>query len=158
MIHWPEDMDPEGAALHTANRLSIDSPIEIIWAWLVRAGLWSSWYSNCKRLRFESGSGPDLGPGSDFSWVTFGVRVRTRVEEFEAPTRLGWRGTGLGASGYHAWLLEPTASGCHVVTEEVQRGLVPSLGRGLIRLGLLHYHQGWLEGLARVASTGEPPD
>jgi hypothetical protein len=32
-----------------------------------------------------------------------------------------------------------------------QRGIVPSLGRWLLRRGLLTQHQHWLEGVARMA-------
>lgn len=157
-IRWPAGFEPSSCPVHTVNELTIDAPIEAAWAWLVRAGRWSEWYSNCKRLRFESGSGPDLALATRFTWVTFGVRVDTTVREFEPPQRLAWEGRGLGARGYHAWLLRPTGRGCHVVTEEVQAGLAPSLARVGIRRGLLHYHQRWLEGLARRAEGGPPAD
>jgi hypothetical protein len=56
----------------------------------------------------------------------------------------------------HTWLICPTPQGCTVITEEVQAGLVPSLGRLYLRRGLQQWHQRWLEGLAaRAASHGK---
>ena len=47
-------------------------------------------------------------------------------------------------------------AGCRVITEETQRGFLPSLGRLYIRGALHRNHQAWLEGLARMAATGVP--
>jgi hypothetical protein len=107
-------------------------------------------------LQFESGEGPDLALGTRFSWTTLGVRVHTVVEECEPPYRLAWRGGGAGSTGYHGWVIEPRASGCLIVTEESQRGLVSSLGRVFLRRALLHVHQQWLAGLAMKARQGLP--
>jgi hypothetical protein len=82
-----------------------------------------------------------------FTWTTFGIRVRTRVEVFEAGRALAWRGDQRIGHGMHTWSLEPIGSRCRVVTEEVQRGFLPSLGRWYIRAGLRKWHQRWLEGL-----------
>jgi hypothetical protein len=84
------------------------------------------------------------------------VRVETTVTECMAPERLAWRGKTFGGTGYHGWVIQRTAGGCRVITEETQRGIVPSLGRWFLRRGLLRQHQKWLEGLARVAARGVP--
>jgi uncharacterized protein YndB with AHSA1/START domain len=157
-IRWPPDLLPAESPVHTRNELRIRADPSVVWAWLVRAQEWPRWYSNCKDVRFQFKPGPDLAMGTRFSWTTFGVRVDTTVQEFVAPRRLAWRGSGLGACGYHAWVLEPLDGGCHVITEETQAGLVPSLARAFLRRGLLREHQSWLEGLARVARGGLPPD
>ena len=128
-----------------------------MWAWLVRAARWSEHYENCKRLTFEdAGAGPDLTLGARFSWVTFGARVKTVVEELEAPSRLAWSGGALGMSAYHAWLIEPREAGCWILTEETQRGLLPRLGRALLRPRMHAWHQRWLEGLVERARSGPP--
>jgi len=157
-LGWPAGLHPDEAPVYTRNALDISAPPGIVWTWLVRAARWPEWYGNCKNLKFVSEPGPDLKPGTVFEWTTFGVRVRTRVEEFEPPSRLAWLGTGPGARGYHGWLIERTGEGCRVVTEETQRGIVPSLGRWFLQRALLRQHQIWLEGLARLARSGPPPE
>lgn len=158
-INWPPGLQPGDTPIYTYNELTIAEPPAVVWAWLIRAAWWPRWYGNCQDVRFISGDGPDLTPGMVFSWKTFGLRVETVVKEFVPGERLAWYGTGLlGARGYHAWVIEPTASGCHVITEETQRGLVPSLGRLYLRRGLLREHQHWLEGLAKMAQRGLPSD
>lgn len=156
VVRWPAGAEPEGAAIYASNELEMPVSPEALWPWLVRATLWPSFYSNARRVRLEGG-GSDLAKGTRFRWVTFGVPVATVIEEFEPCERLAWSGSGLGARGYHGWVIEPTAGGCKVVTEETQRGFVPSIGRFLLRPGLLHFHQRWLEGLERAAKTGLPP-
>ncbi len=156
MIDWPPDLSPGRAHIHARNELFTDVPRERIWPWLVRAARWHELYANCHRLRFVGEPGPDLRPGTRFSWWTFGVPVTTVVRYLVPGERLGWRGEGLGASGYHAWSLEPHAGGTHFVTEETQRGLAPRLLRAALRPGLLHFHQQWLEGLVRAARLGHP--
>ena len=153
---WPADSRPDGAPVYTYNAIDVAAPPERVWAWLVRATAWPSYYDNASNVRFVDGGGPDLAPGTRFTWTTFNVRVDTLVTEFEPCSRLAWRGKTLGGSGYHGWVIEPTGQGCHVITEETQRGIVPSLGRWFLRPGLLGQHQRWLEGLARVASAGMP--
>jgi hypothetical protein len=86
-----------------------------------------------------------------------GVPVETTVEECDPPHRLAWSGTGLGAAAYHSWDIEPTPSGCRVVTEETQRGVTPSLLRVVLRPLLRFTQVRWLEALARIAVEGPPP-
>ena len=157
-VLWPDDARPEGAAIHAVNVVDAAVTREAVWPWLVRAARWSEWYDNCRDLRFESGDGPDLRLGSRFTWRTFGVPVSTVVTELVPHQRLAWSGRGLGATGHHAWIIERTDQGVRLITEETQRGLIPRLGRPLLRRGLLRWHQRWLEGLVRMARLGSPED
>jgi hypothetical protein len=43
-----------------------------------------------------------------------------------------------------------------VITEETQVGPLTTVGRWYLRRGLLREHQNWLEGLSRMAQTGDP--
>ena len=104
-----------------------------MWAWLVRPDRWDVFYANAWRVLPLDGPWPVLGLGSRFRWITFGAPVTTEITEFEAPHRLGWTGTGLGAVGHHAWLIEPTGAGCRIVTEQ------------------------WVDAAARIAESGLEP-
>ncbi len=155
-LSWPAGLHPDETPVYTLNALDIPAPAEHVWAWLIRAARWPEWYGNCGNVRFLSGAAPDLAAGTEWGWTTFGVPVRTTVTEFEPPARLAWLGGALGAQGYHGWLIERTGAGCRVVTEETQRGFVPSIARWYLRRGLLREHQNWLEGLSRMARSGSP--
>jgi hypothetical protein len=156
LTRWPAGSGPDGAPVYTYNELDVAAPPERVWAWLVRATAWPSYYDNASNVRFVDGGGPDLALGARFTWTTFNVTVDTTVTECEPHARLAWRAKTFGGGGYHGWVIVPSASGCRVVTEETQRGIVPSVGRWFLRRGLLTQHQRWLEGLARVAPGGMP--
>lgn len=153
-VTWPKDLNPDTAPVHTVNILEMRATPEQVWQPLIRATEWSKWYGNCKKLRFDNHEGPDLQMGTRFNWVTFHVRVHTEVTEFEPHRLLAWRGHAPGGEGYHSWLIEPTPAGCRVITEEVQQGLLPKLGKWYLKPGLLKQHQRWLEGLEQRALEG----
>jgi hypothetical protein len=152
---WPDRQRPDRCPVSSHNERLIAAPSDHVWAWLVRAPRWPTFYANAQRVEIEGG-GDALTAGATFRWTTFHLRVRTTVQEFEPGRRLAWFGTGYGSAGYHTWTLEPVGEHCRVVTEETQRGLLPSLGRLYIRGALHRQHAAWLEGLARVAEGGLP--
>jgi uncharacterized protein YndB with AHSA1/START domain len=156
-IRWPEEHRPGRTAIHVRNEISMPAPPRAVWAWLVRAELWPRWYPNSHRVRIVSGPRPDLGLGSRFRWWTFGVAIDSTVAEVVPRERLAWTARGAGVRAYHAWLLRPAGSGCHVLTEETQSGWAARLG-GLLMPNRMHRgHQLWLETLARQAAGGPPP-
>ncbi|MGA7807667.1 hypothetical protein [Bradyrhizobium sp.] len=63
-----------------------------------------------------------------------------------------WSAKGpAGTSGSHAWYIEPTPGGCHVITEEAQRGLLLFLIGARTRATLRNSHQEWLRALKELA-------
>lgn len=156
-MQWPSGMQPEESTVHARNELVIPAAPDRVWRWLCRAGRWPEWYGNCGWIRFRDHAGPDLGPGVMFVWKTFGVRVRSKVKVFEPTVELGWDATAFGLEAYHGWRFEPDGDGqTRVITEETQVGPFTKVGRWYLRRGLLREHQNWLEGLSRVAQTGDP--
>jgi hypothetical protein len=154
---WPEEARPERSPVYSRHEVAIAAPAAQVFAWLVRAERWPEWYDQCSRVAIIRGPRPDLGIGSHFRWAVLGVSVATTVEECEPPFRLAWSGTGLGAAAYHSWDIEPTATGCRVITEETQRGVVPSIARVVLRPLLRFTQVRWLDALAGIAVTGPPP-
>jgi hypothetical protein len=148
-VRFPAAFDPTRAPIHTLDVLELPSSVEAVWARLIRAAQWSSWYANCRDLHFDPATpGPDLQLGTRFDWITFGVRVHTVVTEFEPLERLAWTGRALGGAGHHGWVLERLGPArCVVVTEEVQRGPLPWFGRAILRPRLHAWHRRWLRGL-----------
>ena len=130
---------------------------EAVWAWLIRAQLWPTWYPNSADIQFLSGNPPDLALDTRFRWKTFGVTIESTVLEFVPYQRLGWDAHGSGLEAYHAWLIQKTEGGCNVLTEEVQHGGLARLSRGLRPNHMEGKHQLWLEGLQKKATAGLPP-
>ena len=157
-IRWPAAYLPQSAPVFVHNEIVIAAPAEVVWAWLLRAELWPAWYANASDIHFLSHAAPDLRNRSRFRWKTFGLRLTSKVLEFDPPYRLAWDAHGIGVEAFHAWLLTPLADGStHVLTEEVQHGWLARLGQRLNPTRTQGQHQLWLEGLARQAETGMPP-
>jgi len=135
--------------------MTIAAPVERVWRWLIRAARWPQWYSNSRNVIFLSGSPPDLAPGAELQWKTFGATIRSRVIVFEPTHELGWDARGI-LRAYHGWTLEAHHDGCRVVTEECQNGILPALACWYLRPMLLRGHQNWLESLRRAAEGGDP--
>ncbi|HKM91091.1 MAG TPA: SRPBCC domain-containing protein [Candidatus Acidoferrales bacterium] len=156
-IRWPEEFDPTRSPVFVSNELDIAASPEAVWAWLVRAELWPTWYTNSRNVRILEGPRPDLAPGTRFRWWTFGVRIESVVREFEPCERLAWHARAPGIRAYHAWLLIRTDSGCHVLTEETQHGSLARLGKLFLPNRMYRGHQCWLERLEQKARGGLPP-
>ncbi|MCI4066764.1 SRPBCC family protein [Micromonospora sp. R77] len=143
---WPRGLEPERTPVHVRNEAWVPLPPEAVWARLVDAVAWPSWYANAHRVVVVDAAA--LGPGVRFRWTTLHVRVSCVVDRWEPGRLLGWTGRALGSSGHHRWVLTPLDGGTRVVTEETQAGPVPRLaGRWLTR-SLLRWHQRWLDGIA----------
>ena len=157
-IRWPEAYLPQSAPVFVRNEIVVAAAPEVVWAWLLRAELWPTWYSNAADIHFLSHAAPDLRNRSRFRWKTFGLRLTSKVLEFDPPQRLAWDAHGLGVDAFHAWLLTPLADGStHVLTEEVQHGWLAKLGHRLNSTRIETGHRRWLEALARQAEAGLPP-
>ena len=90
-----------------------------------------------------------------FRFKTIGNYFEPDIDIFEPYQMLVWSAKGpLETNGAHAWYIESTPSGCHVVTEEVQNGLLLLLVGNRIRDTLLDAHQEWLDALKRLAEKG----
>jgi len=153
-ILWPTDVAPSVTSVHAKNELETELSPERIWPWLIHARRWPEFYADASRVRT---SAPEPVLGMEFTWRTLGTRVTTVIEELVPNERLAWRGTGpLWSRGYHAWVFTRRGGGTHIVTEENQRGLLPSLFRSRLEKRLHDCHQRWLVGLVRAASLGDP--
>jgi hypothetical protein len=122
MIHWPERYDPARTPVHVRNEFDTRAAPALVWAWLVRAAMGPSWYPNSRDVRLDGGSSVDLSLARSFTWRTFGVSIRSTVLEDAPPEHIAWNALGLGVDAYHAWLITPTLTGSHLLTEETQCG------------------------------------
>jgi uncharacterized protein YndB with AHSA1/START domain len=154
-IDWPAKMTPRECPVYVRNEITVAAPPAEVWQRLVRAQQWPDWFSRAKKVRMLEG-GPDLAVGARVRWHMLGADIAVTVRRAEATRRLDWEGGAAGVHAYHAWLLEPVAGGTRIVTEETERGPLPSLLRWYLRGALHRAHQEWLESLARVAAAPPP--
>ena len=155
MINWPERFDPKSAPVYAHNELEMSVTPKQVWPWLIRAKLWPTWYSNSRDVVIEGG-GESLALGTTFRWKTFGARPLSKVTEFVPNERISWTGKATGIDIYHAWLIEPKPTGCHVTSDETQHGFLARLSNSLRPGNMERYHQVWLENL-EVKAKGGPP-
>jgi uncharacterized protein YndB with AHSA1/START domain len=156
-VRWPDYYNPRNSPVHVRNELDMAAAPERVWAWLIRATLWPTWYVNSANVEILEGEGPDLRKGTRFRWRTFGLTVLSRVLEYAPRERIAWDAQASGLDAYHAWVLQPSGLGCRVLTEESQHGWVARLGRLFMPGRMYKFHQKWLEGLAAKAHAGLPP-
>ena len=145
-IRWPRGFEPASSPVHVINRLDTETAPDSVWARLIHASGWPAIYANAGNVKVEGGG--NLFAGARFTWKTFGIALESEVKEFVPETRIAWLATGIGVQAYHAWLITPTATGCTILTEETQHGLVARSGRLIFPNRMGRWHQKWLEALA----------
>ena len=84
--------------------------------------------------------------------------ITSTVREYVPGERIAWDAHAFGIDVYHAWVLQPSVHGCHVLTEETQHGWLARLGKLFMPNRMYTFHQLWLEELATKARAGLPPD
>ena len=152
-IVWPRNHSPASAAVFAHNNVEIDAPSQKVWALLIDCVAWPRWYKRCSDVSILKG-GPRLEAGSRFRFRTLRTYFEPDIVTFDACRMLVWSAKGpLGTNGSHAWHIEPTASGCRVVTEEVQTGLLLRLVGGRLRGHLVASHEDWVQSLKQLAEA-----
>ena len=103
-IHWPDGFHPEQADLFAHNEIVVHASCEKVFANIVDAQAWPSWYPNSHNVKLLNSPDGKLHEGARFSWDTFGVHIESRVHEFVPGSRIGWFGDGTGMNAYHTFL------------------------------------------------------
>ena len=156
-VSWPPDYDPKISAIYALNDIDVQAPPEVVWRLLVEAAHWARYFPAENQVELLGGEA-ELALGTHWTRVTVGFPMSLVVTEYEPFRRLAWSttvdGDATGSSAYHGWVITPTETGCHVLTEETQQGafFLEELGRK--HPGALYrYHQEWVECLARAAEA-----
>jgi uncharacterized protein YndB with AHSA1/START domain len=121
LIHWPSGLEPRNVDVFVHNEGWINAPADVVWANLIDATQWPSWYSNAVDVRI-AGDHPKLAQGVSFKWTTFGFPIESAVDAFEPDREIGWTVNTPDFRVHHAWVLLPERGGTRVITEETQKG------------------------------------
>lgn len=157
-VIWPPEYDPKLSPIYALNDVDVEAPPEVVWRLLVEATRWSSYFSPENQVSMPGGEA-ELQLGTRFSRMTIGFRMFPVVTEYVPGRRLAWsttvEGDATGSTAYHGWVITPTETGCHVLSEETQQGpwFLEQLGHKHPG-GLYRYHQDWVEGLKQAAEAG----
>jgi uncharacterized protein YndB with AHSA1/START domain len=121
LIHWPQSLEPRNVDVFVHNEGWINAPPEIVWANLIDATQWPSWYSNSADVQIDADQ-QKLAKGVTFHWKTFGFAIVSTVDVFEPNREIGWSVGSPTFRVHHAWVLVPERGGTRVITEEAQKG------------------------------------
>ncbi len=152
---WPAGFEPDVAALYVRNERTMHAPIESVWAWLVAAPRWNSWFPNAKNVKLPAGA-TTLVAGMPFTWSQTGIALRTEIREFEPRKRIAWYAESPLIKAYHTWDLQTAGDVTRVITDETQNGVMPVLVKPILKPRMLAVHDKWLELLERQAANGSP--
>lgn len=156
-VIWPERYDPRTSAIYALNDVDVRAPPALVWKLLVDAEHWSRYFPAEDQVRILSGES-ELTLGTRYHRITVGYPMSLVVTECVPNHRLAWAttvdGDTTGSSAYHGWVITPTDTGCHLLTEETQQGefFLEVIGRQYPG-ALYRYHQDWVERLARAAEA-----
>jgi uncharacterized protein YndB with AHSA1/START domain len=156
-VIWPKEFDPNISPIYALNDVDVKAPPEVVWKLLIDAENWSNYFAPENQVRIF-GEHRELALGTEYDRVTVGYLMHLVVTEFEPRRRLAWKtvvdGDDTYSTAYHGWVITPTETGCHVLTEETQQGpwFLEVLGHQHPG-GLYRYHQQWVEDLARAAEA-----
>lgn len=115
----------ESAPVVARASVSVDAPLERVWATLSNIDEWPDWNPDVASAELH---GP-LEPGSEFTWKAGPGRIRSTLTRVDGPTDIAWTGRTMGIRAAHVYHLEEGDSGVTIQTEESWRGLLPRLLR-----------------------------
>lgn len=146
-IQWPEEFDPSKAAFFVHNQIDISATPEVVWNIITDVSAWPEWYSGASNVSILRPGTGRVGPDSVVSWRTMGLNFDSEAHEFEPPARFAWGSRKAVISGYHAWLIIPTAEGCRVITDGAFRGPLAIMQGTFVPNKLHGLHQEFLDKL-----------
>jgi hypothetical protein len=162
-IKWPTNYEPARSKFYVENQIEINASPERVWAELIDALRWESYYTGAQGVSLEDTTQRTLQANSVLNWKTMGLQFRSTVKEYEPNRLLAWESVKKSIQGYHVWLIEPTPTGCRVITAESQNGWLTFLEKTFQGKKLKQLHDVWLAGLkqraeapARPAATNVP--
>jgi uncharacterized protein YndB with AHSA1/START domain len=120
---------PASAKVRSQATITINAPIETVWALVVDVDRWPRWNKAVQTAHLE---GP-VARGSVFDWKSGGMGIRSTFQDIAPMERLSWTGRTLGTSAIHAWTFRTTDKGVVVTTTESFDGWLPAILPGTMR-------------------------
>jgi uncharacterized protein YndB with AHSA1/START domain len=148
-INWPTEYEPTKSKFYVHNEIEINAKPEIVWAYLIDALKWQSWYKGAKNVTFTNQADTVLNANSIFNWETMGLKFQSTIKQFEPNRLLAWESKKKSIQGFHVWLIIPTEKGCKVITDESQNGWLTFFEKTFQGKKLKKLHDVWLTELKK---------
>jgi uncharacterized protein YndB with AHSA1/START domain len=152
-INWPSEYEPAKSKFYVHNEIEINAKPEIVWAYLIDALKWQSWYKGAKKVLFTNPADTVLNANSVFRWETMGLKFQSVIKQFEPNRLLAWESKKKSIRGFHVWLIIPTEKGCKVITDESQNGWLTFFEKTFQGKKLKKLHGIWLAELKKKSET-----
>jgi uncharacterized protein YndB with AHSA1/START domain len=118
-----------GAAARSQATITIDAPIDRVWALVVDVDHWPDWNKAVGAAHLK---GP-VAKGSVFEWKSGGLAIRSTFQDVAPMRRLSWTGQTIGTRAVHAWAFVTTDKGVVVTTTETFDGWLPAILPGVMQ-------------------------
>jgi hypothetical protein len=145
LIQWPEEFNPAKSKFYVHNEIEINAKPEIVWNILIDALKWESWYKGTKNVLLMDSTQKFLQANSIIKWETMGQKFTSPIQVFEPNKYLAWESRKKSITGYHAWVIVPTANGCRLITAESQNGFLTFMQKVFLPKKLLKLHDTWVK-------------
>ncbi|MET9433238.1 SRPBCC family protein [Streptomyces sp. NPDC006551] len=133
------DIDPH-APVVVRLAVTVDAPLDTVWAVHTDIGAWPRWNTDVESTRF---TGP-LAAGARFRWRTHGLDIASTVHHVVAGERIVWGGPANGIDGIHVWTFEETDGVVTVRTAESWSGAVVEEQPAALEQALRQSLENWL--------------
>jgi short-subunit dehydrogenase len=155
---WLRPLSKARAPIEVRNEILIPASSERVWDLLTDVEGWPSWYRACQWVRLESNENAASTENKQlvsFRWKAHPVELRSVVVASERPHSFAITADvpGLHAERKFTLSAAPNGSGTVVVSDEIQVGLVPWLGRSYLQPRLRAANDAMFNDL-RAASVG----
>jgi hypothetical protein len=146
LVVWPDEFNPEKAKWFVYNEIEINAKPEVVWDILIDAKKWHTFYSGVQSpVAFMDTTASTLRNGLKFKLHTMGLKLEPEMKEFVPNERMAWEVRRGNLTGYHAWVIVPTANGCSLITPEAQNGFLTFMQKVFQPNKLLKLHDTWLK-------------
>lgn len=146
LVIWPEEFNPEKAKWYVHNEIEIKAKPEVVWQILIDAKTWHTYYDGVQSpVEYFDTTATTLKNGLQFKMHTMGLKLTPVMKEFIPNERMAWEVRRGNLTGYHAWVIVPTATGCRLITPEAQNGFLTFLQKVFQPNKLLKLHDKWLK-------------
>lgn len=152
-MNWPANYEPSKSKFYVHNEIEINAKPEIVWAYLIDALKWQSWYKGAQNVSFIEPTDTVLNSKSVFIWETMGLKFQSTIMEFEPNRLLTWESKKKSIQGYHGWLIVATEKGCKVITDESQKGWLTFFEKTFQGKKLKRLHDVWLAELKKKSEN-----
>lgn len=110
--------------MQAQQTIMINAPIEIVWSILTDIEQWPGWQTAVSVTSLQG----ELEQSTEFLWKSGSMKIRSKIQDINAPFNIRWSGRALGVFADHSWSLTSIGSDTQVTTSEHMSGwLVASI-------------------------------